>query len=174
MDHLETLHQLYRHMEWADSMVWAAALERPEAAADSALRERLYHIHIVQRAFLKVWKGEALMPLSSDHFTDLASLLEWTRDSYAELNEYITGLGDMDLARPVVMPWIEMFEARIGRKADVPTFHETLLQVAMHSTYHRGQVSTRLRELGGEPPLTDFIVWVWRGKPQPDWQQSRP
>ena len=174
MNHLETLHELYRHMEWADSMVWAAALGWPEAVADSALRERLYHIHMVQQAFLKVWRGESLKPLSSESFPSLASLLGWTRASYADFNEYLTGLGDMDLERPVVMPWIEMFEARIGRKADVPTFHETLLQVAMHSTYHRGQVSTRLRELGTDPPLTDFIVWVWRGKPQPSWPPLLP
>jgi uncharacterized damage-inducible protein DinB len=78
----------------------------------------------------------------------------------------------MEMESPVVMPWIEMFEKRLGRKADAPTFHETLLQVAMHSAYHRGQVSTKLRELGGEPPLTDFIVWVWTGKPQPEWPES--
>jgi uncharacterized damage-inducible protein DinB len=172
MNHLETLAELFRHMEWADSMVWAAALVKPEAGEDAALRERLYHIHMVQRAFLKVWKNEAVKPPASASFPNLPALLSWTRDSYGELNEYAAHLGELDLERPVVMPWIEMFEARMGRKADVPTFHETLLQVVMHSAYHRGQVSTRLRELGAEPPLTDFIAWVWRGKPQPDWPVS--
>jgi uncharacterized damage-inducible protein DinB len=75
----------------------------------------------------------------------------------------------MDSNRPIVMPWIEMFEKRLGRKAETPTFYETLLQVSMHSTYHRGQVNTRLRELGAEPPLTDFIAWVWLGKPAAEW-----
>lgn len=37
------------------------------------------------------------------------------------------------------------------------------------ATYHRGQVNTWLRELGLEPPLVDFIAWVWFGKPAPDW-----
>jgi uncharacterized damage-inducible protein DinB len=124
---------------------------------------------MVQRAFLKVWKGEALKPQAADSFPDLATLLSWAREYYADVAGYISDLGNMDLERPVVMPWIEMFEARLGRKAEAPTFHETLLQVALHSTYHRGQVSTRLRELGSEPPLTDFIAWVWNGKPQADW-----
>ena len=35
----------------------------------------------------------------------------------------------------------------------------------MHSHYHRGQNATRLRELGGEPPMTDLIVWYWKGRP---------
>jgi uncharacterized damage-inducible protein DinB len=169
MDSLQTLAELFRHMEWADATVWGAVLARPEAAADSALRERLYHIHMVQRAFLQVWRGETFQPRPPNSFPDPATLLAWARSGYGEVNEYISDLGRMDLERPVVMPWIEMFEARMGRKADVPTFQETLLQVAMHSTYHRGQVNTRLRELGGEPPLTDYIAWIWRGKPQPDW-----
>jgi uncharacterized damage-inducible protein DinB len=39
----------------------------------------------------------------------------------------------------------------------------------MHSHYHRGQNATRLRELGGTPPTTDYIVWLWKGRPQPAW-----
>jgi uncharacterized damage-inducible protein DinB len=169
MNHLETLQELFRHMEWADAKVWAAVLARPEVLEDSKLKERLYHIHMVQQAFMKVWKGEPLKPLTAAALPDPAGLLVWAREYYADVAGYISDLGNMDLERPVVMPWIEMFEARLGRKAEAPTFHETLLQVAMHSTYHRGQVSTRLRELGSEPPLTDFIVWVWSGKPQADW-----
>ncbi len=39
----------------------------------------------------------------------------------------------------------------------------------MHSTHHRGQVAARLRELGGEPPLVDFIAWLWWKRPEPEW-----
>ena len=42
---------------------------------------------------------------------------------------------------------------------------QALTQAAMHSHYHRGQNATRLRELGGVPPMTDFIVWLTQGKP---------
>jgi uncharacterized damage-inducible protein DinB len=172
MNQLETLAELFRHMEWADSMVWGVALAHPKAREDSGMRERLYHIHMVQRAFLSTWKGEATRPPASDGFEDLPALLGWARDNYTELNEYVARAGEMDLERPIVVPWIAMFERRAGRKADVPTFHETLLQVVMHSSYHRGQVSTKLRELGAEPPVTDFIVWVWHGKPRPAWPTS--
>ncbi len=46
---------------------------------------------------------------------------------------------------------------------------QSAVQVAMHSTHHRGQVAARLRELGVEPPMVDFIVWVWIGKPAAEW-----
>jgi uncharacterized damage-inducible protein DinB len=39
----------------------------------------------------------------------------------------------------------------------------------MHSAYHRGQVASQLRELGGEPPLTDFVAWIWLDRPPADW-----
>lgn len=169
MDNLETLQELFRHMEWADALVWTAVLARPEAIADATLKERLYHIHMVQRAFLKVWQDEPLKLPDTADFPDPKSLLGWARENYTEFNEYTGNLTGMDLERPIVMPWIRMFEARLGRKAEAPTFHETMLQVAMHSTYHRGQVNTRLRELGGEPPLTDFIAWVWSARPQALW-----
>jgi uncharacterized damage-inducible protein DinB len=46
---------------------------------------------------------------------------------------------------------------------------ECLLQLALHSAHHRGQVAAWLREAGGEPPLTDFIAWVWMRRPAPTW-----
>jgi uncharacterized damage-inducible protein DinB len=46
---------------------------------------------------------------------------------------------------------------------------QALTQAAMHSHYHRGQNATRLRELGGEPPGTDFIEWLHQGQPAGRW-----
>ncbi|HLG57803.1 MAG TPA: hypothetical protein VI485_20835 [Vicinamibacterales bacterium] len=40
-----------------------------------------------------------------------------------------------------------------------------------HSTYRRGQVNERFREVGGEPPLVDDIAWIWFGRPEPDWSE---
>ena len=37
------------------------------------------------------------------------------------------------------------------------------------SGYHRGQVARRLRELGVEPPLTDFIAWAPMDRPAAEW-----
>jgi uncharacterized damage-inducible protein DinB len=39
----------------------------------------------------------------------------------------------------------------------------------LHTQHHRGQVCTRLREVGGEPPTVDFIVWLWENRPDPTW-----
>ena len=33
----------------------------------------------------------------------------------------------------------------------------------------RAQVATRVRDLGGEPALTDYIAWIWMNRPLPEW-----
>jgi uncharacterized damage-inducible protein DinB len=43
------------------------------------------------------------------------------------------------------------------------------MQISLHSTYHRGQIATRMRELGAEPAATDFILWVFLDKPAASW-----
>ena len=49
------------------------------------------------------------------------------------------------------------------------TLSESAWQVVHRTrTYHRGQIATRIREIGGEPPLVDFLYWVWGGKPAPN------
>ena len=55
---LNDLNDLFRHMEWADASVWRAVLASDAARADTKLRELFYHVHMVQRAFLRVWQGE--------------------------------------------------------------------------------------------------------------------
>lgn len=168
MKDLEGLRELARHMQWADALVWAAALSDAGAAGDLALRGKLFHTHIVQRAFLSVWQGGALTPPASDP-PDLPALLESARVYYTELSAFLSTLGEDGLVRPVVLPWAGRFAQRLGRDPATPTLAETLLQVVMHSTYHRGQSNARLRELGVEPPLTDYVAWVWFDRPGPQW-----
>src|SRR5215469_1024178 len=55
---LETLRDLYLHQEWADAEHWTAIEACPPARTDDEIRDRLTHIHIVQRGFLKVFRAE--------------------------------------------------------------------------------------------------------------------
>ena len=67
------------------------------------------------------------------------------------------------------MPFVAEYERQMGRSFGVPTLAETMFQVTSHSTYHRGQVNARLREVGGQPPLVDYIAWIWFGRPDAEW-----
>jgi len=165
-----TLVDLFRHLEWADARVWTTVVSSPEALADVNLRERLKHIHLVSRLFLAHWRGQ-VRSFTEPSFEDTTSLLGWGRQGDEAVRSHVESVGEGDLASASVVPWSTMAERRLGRKAEATTLGETMLQVALHTTYHRGQVNTRLRELGAEPPLTDFIAWVWLGRPEAEWPE---
>jgi uncharacterized damage-inducible protein DinB len=168
MVNVKALADLYRHMEWADAAVWTSVLASEEARRDAKLRDYLYHLHLVQRAFLSVWRGE-WREGAYPKFDDARSLMEWGRTFYGEAWSHVGALGDEELAKPFSMPWASLVMEQIGREPETTTVGETALQVTLHTQYHRGQVNARLREAGGEPPSVDYIVWVWLGRPQPSW-----
>lgn len=165
---IKSLAALYRHMEWADASVWTSLLASEGAQKEKKVREYLYHLHMVQWAFLRIWRGvprETPFP----EFDDPRALMGWARDYYGEIFAHLESLNDDSLMDPLIMPWADMVEAQLGRPPEETTIGETVLQVALHSTYHRGQVNLRLREAGVVPPLVDYIAWVWLGRPAPAW-----
>ena len=40
------------------------------------------------------------------------------------------------------------------------TVSDLLTHAVNHSTYHRGQIATQVRNAGGEPAKTDFTIWT--------------
>src|ERR1700750_2492938 len=158
-------------MEWADAQVWTAALSNASVAEDRALRAKLLHTHRVQRAFLCVWQNVEVVPPPAD-LPGLHETLATARSVYEDLTRFLGALGEGELSRTTVMPWASGFAEYLGREPAATTLAETMTQVVMHSTYHRGQVNTRLRELEVEPALTDYIAWLWFGKPEPAWPDA--
>ena len=157
---------LLGHAEWADALVWNGVASA--GCEDRPLREKLHHLHAVQWAYLQIWRAEPVERQELQAFADLAAVRAWARAYYRGLVSYLSTIGESDLARPVRFPWADQLGQRFGR-AGAASWSESVLQVAMHTSYHRGQVAARLRELGVEPPLTDFIAWIWMRRPGADW-----
>ncbi len=164
----ETIADLFAHMQWADAKVWAAVLACGDARGDERLRGHLHHMHVVQWAFLRMWRGEP-RDAPFPEFETIKPLLGWAREYYVAARETTAAWTGDRLNAEQILPWAALVEKKIGRKADPSTVSETAMQVAMHSQYHRGQVNARLREIGGDPPLVDYIAWVWLGRPAPEW-----
>ena len=157
---------LFDHMEWADALVWRAAVAAPP---DDTVREKLHHIHLTQHAFLSLWSRKEPAYIALSAFSDNESLIRWGRGAHDEIRNVLAKLEESELDRPLDVPWARRFGSRLGIEPASVTLYETLMQLPQHSTYHRGQVNLRLRQLGVEPPLTDFIAWAWLGKPEPQW-----
>jgi uncharacterized damage-inducible protein DinB len=157
---------LFSHMEWADATVWRAVLAHRVTAGDSKLRDALLHLHSVQKAFFFIWTSAPMQIPEAQSFEDAAAICRWGRAYYRDAPSWIAAAED--LHRIVVLPWSKHLVERFGAVHDT-TLGETMIQVTSHSTYHRGQVNARLRELGGEPPLVDYIAWLWLGRPAAHW-----
>lgn len=156
------LDELYAHQEWADAEHWRAFEAHPVSLEDKAIRERLLHIHLVQHGFLWVTspqRSEFVFKKLED-FASMLELKQYARQGLAEMAELLKNRDENRMNERIEIPWFKPLQV---------TVRQALTQAAMHSHYHRGQNATRLRELGGVPPMTDFIVWLKNGQPVARW-----
>ena len=166
----EQVKNLLSHIMWADAEVWKKILPFEAAYNDERIKKLLYHLHQVQYAFYFLWNELPMEIPKPEEFSDLKSIAKWGFEYQQKLDEFLSSSISDEKDRVIQIPWSVFMERKIGKKVVPATLEETMLQVASHSTYHRGQINTRFRELGGEPAMVDFIAWVWLGKPPEDWK----
>jgi uncharacterized damage-inducible protein DinB len=158
------LRDLCDHQAWADAEHWRVIEAHAPAADDRTIRDRLHHIHLVQRAFL--WavgdRRDTLAMTTPGDFAALSQLGDYAHDGHVRIRRFLDAVPAGRLDERIDIPWFQNPPLSI-------TVIEALTQCAMHSHYHRGQNAARLRELGGEPPLTDLIAWYWKRRPAPVW-----
>jgi uncharacterized damage-inducible protein DinB len=157
------LSDLFAHQQWADSVQWRSLAAQPGALEDGAVRSRLHHLHSVQRAFLDVWKGTPRKPVPPESFASMEALRQDVRSYYRDLTGFLAAEAPAHLDDIMSVPWF-------GDPHRPVRLSETMYQVVLHSEHHRAQNATRLRELGGAMPTTDYIVWILEGRPAPVWE----
>ena len=163
---------LLQHMQWADTEVWKKILSFDLIQNDERIKKLLYHLHQVQYAFYFLWNELPLEIRKPEAFSDLKSIAKWGFDNQQKLDEFLFSPKSDEKDRVIQIPWSVFVERTTKQKVVPARLEETMMQVASHSTYHRGQINTRFRELGSEPAMVDLIAWVWLGKPKADWGES--
>ena len=158
LDHLQ---DMLRHMHWADA-VWFSVWERSGLQDEPDLLQRMQHTADVQMAFLMVLRGEDVQFPGGRPAPGFADLRTLTRGNHAAFADFFRTLAPEALTRGVRVPWIT------GPPCQV-TVTEALTQVAMHTQHHRGQLMTRLKDLGGKPQNVDYIIWAWKNRPEGRW-----
>ena len=159
---------LITHMEWADAQCWRAVRDLPQAKSDERLKYLFHHVHLVQSVYLQAWTGDPFVVTELNAFPDLAAVESWARAYYPAAAGFARRVDEARCDQPVDFPWSNLIAEKFGTVRPA-TLGESAWQVFSHSTYHRGQLATRIREIGGEPPAMDFLAWVWAGKPAPQW-----
>jgi len=168
----EQIENLLKHMMWADVEVWKKILSFDSVKNDERIKKLLYHLHQVQYAFYFLWNELPLEIPKPEEFSDLKSIAKWGFDYQQKLNDFLSSQKSDENEKVIQIPWSVFIERKTKQKVVPARLEETMMQVASHSTYHRGQINTRFRELGGELASVDLIVWIWLGKPKADWGES--
>jgi uncharacterized damage-inducible protein DinB len=160
---LAMIRDLFAHQAWADAEMWQFIAAAPAAQSDQKVLELLNHIHAVQRYFLSAVQGEPLTVEELQKKIPLPELRESFRQYHDLCGRFLPKMRESHLNDPVVVPWFPHFQPRVS---------EALTQIVMHTQHHRAQISTLLRQLGGDPKPVDYIVWTAKDRPAPRWEQA--
>ncbi len=160
---LTLIRDLFAHQAWADSEMWRFLRATPAARSDKKVAELMNHIHAVQRFFLSLVQGEIVTREELQTELPLPELQNSFQRFHAKADSYLPKVRESHMSDRVSVPWLPDFQ---------PTCHEALVQATTHSIHHRAQVMTLLRQLGGDPKPTDFIIWVSKDRPGPQWDAS--
>ncbi len=165
----ETINDLFRHMEWADALLWSVVLgSDPGLVRNEELLRRLRHIHRTQSAFLHVWRGE-VVDFASSPGLEASPLLDFARNLGMDVRMFVESVDEARLAEVVELPWSRHFGEISGFDPAPTTLFDTFYQLCAHGVHHRAQINSLLRELGLTPPLIDYIGWAWQGRPEAVW-----
>jgi uncharacterized damage-inducible protein DinB len=157
---IDMLRDLVEHKAWASAALLTAIRNSATAADDQGLRTLLHHIILANRFWLFSCLG---LPFAIDTESrvpgSLAGVADVFRTTHASESEWMSGISESDLGTRLEGSLIP------GGSCSVA---QAYMQVCLHSQGHRSQCATRLRSLGGQPPVTDFIVWV-TDRPPAQW-----
>jgi uncharacterized damage-inducible protein DinB len=157
---LETIRLLYDYTPWADTKALEAASKlSPEQWTKDlgnslkSVRDTVVHIASAQWIWFQRWKGESpkAMWTATDYPTP-ASLRERWEPQTRDLMAFVAEQTEASLAAPL------SYRNLKGEPATFP-LGQLMLHAVNHSTYHRGQVTTLLRQLGAQPVSTDLVLY---------------
>lgn len=165
MNHPE---QMYIYHSWANQTLLKRIKELPGTVLHEevntsfpTIAHAFGHMYAVESVWYRVLNGarmqEAMdicMPLeketllgSADHFAnDFAQLAE-------QFREWLRGQGDLERTILLENPYAGTRQTRLS---------EIVLHVVNHGTYHRGNVSAMLRQLGHASTMNDYSFFWYQ------------
>jgi len=181
---VEDIQTLYAYNRWASERLFAALEKVNEhqftahvQSSFPSIRETLFHILFAEWLWLKRWQGNSprstlanpdvspatwntLSPGGIPTVEELSTVaeLESFADSIEqERQEFLAGLNERVLRAPL------QFTDMAGTPYTAPLV-QLMQHVVNHGTYHRGQVTTMLRQLGAEAASLDMLYFFREGQ----------
>jgi uncharacterized damage-inducible protein DinB len=160
---LEDLCTLIDYHYWARDRVLAAAaalsaeqFTRDMSNSFRSVRDTLVHIYSAEWAWHQRWIGHSpTTHIAAEDYPDVAVLAAAWRAHEETLRRFVNGLGDDGVDR--------LCEYRtLNGQPGTSSFAEMIRHVVNHASYHRGQVTTMLRQLGAAPAQSLDLIGFYR------------
>lgn len=176
---VEDVRKLFAYDRWANlrlfsvlEKIGAADFSAPVTSSFPSLRDTTFHIIFAEWLWLKRWKGfspRAKWPVTSfaasawsnlpaqelpsdADVASVAGLKALWESLDAERNRWFGGIGNAELRS------VFSFNDMQGTAYSLP-LADVVQHVVNHSTYHRGQAVTLLRQLGFQPVSLDMVFF---------------
>src|SRR6202048_3257987 len=154
----EEMTEFYQYNSWANLRQMQAAEKLTDdqfvkalGSSFSSVRDTMAHIYGAEGVWLARFQGQSPSTFPDPaEFPSVASLQKKWREQDARLLQFVRSLRQEDLDRVV-----EYKTMKFGVYSN--PMWQSLQHVVNHGTYHRGQVTTMLRQLDAEPILTDLM-----------------
>ena len=159
---IDEARELFSYGSWATALMISAVealpqeqIEAPAVSSFPSIGTTLAHIVVAEWTWLRRWLGDS--PASAPAWASAKPALPGLKAELAaveaERASFLARLTDADLEGVV------SYRGADG-KAFAHPLGQLMRHVVNHSTYHRGQLATLLRQLGQAPPNTDFTRYL--------------
>lgn len=160
----------YEYHVWANQRVFSRMKELPDEIYDKEIRsvfpsiaKTLQHMYLTDVVWLNTMAGgtyEETRKLVGERAAQLnnkgISEMENEYDKLSKQYEnFLASLDSLDLNIPCEHPEYGKYDAQ---------YSELLEHVVNHGTYHRGNITAMLRQLGYSGPSTDYIYFLYETK----------
>jgi uncharacterized damage-inducible protein DinB len=128
----------------------------------ASIRDTLAHTYFAEWAWYSRWQGHSPTAFpDANQFQRVDGIRAAWSDLQQQVRAFIDPLDDAGLAREI------HYRLLSGDEAVTPVW-QMVQHVVNHASYHRGQVTTMLRQAGAQPPKSMDLIAFYRGR------QARP
>jgi len=160
---LDELRTLLDYHYWARDRVLAAASEltpeqltRDMGNSFRSVRDTLVHIYSAEWNWYQRWRGSSpTAMLVPEDYPDIPTLAAAWVSHEARVRHFVDALGDEGLEQ-----WCDY--RTMNGQAGTSTYAQMIRHVVNHASYHRGQVTTMLRQLGAAPAKSLDLIGFYR------------
>ena len=122
-----------------------------------SIRDTLVHLYFAEWVWHMRWQGTSPVgpPFPSETFADVEAIRQVWAEHEAKMRAFVEGLGPDGTTR--VIDYTNL----AGERSSAAMW-QMVQHVVNHASYHRGQVTTMLRQLGAPPPRSTDLITFYR------------